>query len=140
VRLDDAKQNYAGIGEAVWYEKIPYDLDNGETVPAAVPWKAPDVWEGVSTSIANAILDEIDAGIDGGKRFYSDSPRATDRAVTDVVLRYLTAFNRAQARGIIKTWLKTGLLYRENYDDEVERKQRVGLRVNPLKRPGPRAP
>jgi hypothetical protein len=140
VRLDDAKQNYAGIGEAVWYEKIPYDLDNGETVPAAVPWKAPDMWEGVSTSIANAILDEIDAGLDDGKRLYTDHAKATDRAVADVVLRYLTALNRAQARGIIKTWLKKGVLRRENYYDEVERKERVGLRVNPLKRPGPRAP
>jgi RecA-family ATPase len=29
MRLDDAKLNYADIGEAKWYEKIPYDLDNG---------------------------------------------------------------------------------------------------------------
>jgi hypothetical protein len=139
VRLDDAKQNYSSISEAVWYEKIPYDLDNGESVPAAVPWKAPDMWEGVSTSIANAILDELDAGLDGGKRFYTDHPKATDRAAADVVLRYLTELNRAQARGIIKAWLKTGVLRRKNYYDEVERKERVGLRVNPLKRPGPRA-
>ncbi len=140
VRLDDAKQNYSSIGEAVWYEKIPYDLDNGETVPAAVPWQPPDLWEGVSTSIANAILDELDAGLDGGKRLYSDHPRATDRAAADVVLRYVSRLNRAQAREIIKTWIKNGVLYRESYDDEVERKQRQGLRVNRLKRPGPRAP
>jgi hypothetical protein len=139
VRLDDAKQNYSSIGEAVWYEKIPYDLDNGETVPAAVPWQPPDLWEGVSTSIANAILDELDAGLGGGTRFYTDHPKATDRAAADVVLRYVSECNQTQAREIIKTWIKKGVLRRESYFDEEKRKDRQGLRVNPLKRPGPRA-
>ena len=71
VRLDDAKQNYAAIGDARWFEKVVYALDNGEHVPAAVPWKAPDMWDGISTSMANKILDDIEAGLEGGRR-YSD--------------------------------------------------------------------
>ena len=41
VRLDDAKSNYAPIRDAQWFEKVAYVLDNGETVPAAVPWTPP---------------------------------------------------------------------------------------------------
>ena len=41
VRLDDAKQNYAAIREAQWFEKRAHELDNGEMVPAATPWTPP---------------------------------------------------------------------------------------------------
>lgn len=41
IRLDDAKSNYAPIREAAWFEKVVYELDNGETVPAPVPWIPP---------------------------------------------------------------------------------------------------
>src|SRR5262249_14549658 len=78
VRLDEAKQNYAGIGELVWYEEVLYVLDNGEHVPAAVPWTPPDIWKSISPTVANAILDEIEAGINGGKQRYSDAPNAAD--------------------------------------------------------------
>jgi len=36
---------------------------------------------------------------------------------------------------IIKTWIKSGLLYLDDYDDPVERKLRKGLRVDHSKRP-----
>ncbi len=41
VRLDDAKANYSPIGDARWFEKVVYELDNGERVPAPVPWTPP---------------------------------------------------------------------------------------------------
>ncbi len=41
VRMDDAKSNYAPLREAQWFEKMPYELANGELVPAAVPWEPP---------------------------------------------------------------------------------------------------
>ena len=136
IRLDDAKQNYAAIDDAKWFEKIPYTLDNGEVVPAAVPWSPPNPMRSLTTRIANAILDEIAAGIDDGKRRYSDNNAATDRAAWDVVMRYLPGLNDAQARRIIKDWLKNGLLYRRQYYDETLRKERFGLYVNDAKRPG----
>jgi len=40
-RLDGAKMNYAAIGEPEWFERMPYELDNGETVAAAIPWTPP---------------------------------------------------------------------------------------------------
>ena len=41
VRLDDAKQNYAPIRDAEWFEKVVHVLDSGEAVPAATPWTPP---------------------------------------------------------------------------------------------------
>ena len=136
IRLDDAKQNYAGIGSAVWYEKILYILDNGERVPAAHPWNPPDPREDLSPDTANRILDDIEAGLDSGKQRYSDSSAAKDRAAWNVVIRHIPTLNETQSRKVIQTWVKKGLLFRQGYRDEVARKNRVGLYVNNAKRPG----
>jgi hypothetical protein len=37
VRLDDAKQNYAAVLDAEWFEKVPHPLDNGEACPQQSP-------------------------------------------------------------------------------------------------------
>ena len=138
VRLDDAKQNYAAIGEANWYEKTVYALDNGEWVPAAVPWTAPDMWESIPTVTANEILDTINAGIDGGKRRYSDGGNAGDRAAWPVVAKHIPSLNEKQARKAITTWVDNGTLISRQYTDETDRKKRKGLYLSddPKKRPG----
>jgi hypothetical protein len=56
------------------------------------------------------------------------------------VLRHFPAFSEKQARQLIRTWLKNGVLRRESYYDEAERKDKIGLRVNNAKRPGGSAP
>lgn len=137
VRLDDAKQNYAAIGDARWFEKIVYALDNGEHVPAAVPWKAPDMWDGISTSIANRILNDIEAGIEGERR-YSNSHNADDRAAWKVVVAHVPSLSEKQARKVIRTWVDNAVLRSENYYDPKLRKDRTGLFVNPANRPGAR--
>jgi hypothetical protein len=136
VRLDDAKQNYASVGDAQWYEKVVYALDNGEAVPAAVPWKAPNFWQSIPITVANAILDDIEAGIDGGKQRYSDAPAAKERSAFRVVQQHVPSFNEQQARSFIKTWRKNDVLRVDEYDDEVDRKSRKGLFVNDVRRPG----
>ena len=106
IRLDDAKQNYAALGEARWYEKVVYALDNGEHVPAAVPWQAPDMWDCITVAVANRILDDIDAGMEGGRR-YSDAPNAEDRAAWKVVVAHVPSLNEKQAREVVKHGSKT---------------------------------
>jgi hypothetical protein len=139
-RLDDAKQTYAEIGAGRWYEKSLYVFDNGEAVPAAVPWAAPNLWEKIPTSVANKILDEIDAGLDGGKQRFSGAPAATERAAWPVVTRHALSLTEGQARKLIKTWVKNGVLVSRDYEDETDRKTRKGLYVNNAKRPGPNSP
>jgi hypothetical protein len=136
VRLDDAKQNYAGVGDTQWFEKALYLLDNGEAVAAAVPWRAPDIWQSMTPGLANRILDEIDAGLDGGKQRYTDAPAATDRAAWKAVARHIPSLNEKQARKIIQTWVDNAALAKREYHDEIDRKKRAGLYVNNAKRPG----
>jgi hypothetical protein len=139
VRLDDAKQNYAAIGEANWYEKTVYALDNGEWVPAAVPWTAPDMWQSIGPAIANQILDDIEAGIDGGKRRYTDAGGGDGtRAAWKAVVARIPSLNEKQARKVIATWVKSETLVARKYYDEQDRKERQGLYVSddPKRRPG----
>jgi AAA domain len=140
VRLDSAKQNYASLDDAIWFEAALYTLDNGEVVSAAVPWQPPDFWSAITTVIANRILDDIDAGLDNGTRRYSAGPAAKDRAAWPVVIRYVASLTEAQARSVIKTWLRNGVLFTDQYDDPVDRKKRSGLSVNNAKRAGANAP
>lgn len=37
-RMDGAKMNYSRVQDADWYERVEYELDNGERIAAAVPW------------------------------------------------------------------------------------------------------
>lgn len=136
LRLDDAKQNYAGIGEAVWYDTALHTLSNGEIVPAVVPFEPPDKWAAISIVVANEILDEIDAGLDSGTRRYVHGGAAEDRAAWKVVTRHVPALNEQQARDIISTYLKNGVLAHRKYYDPKDRKERQGLYLNEARRPG----
>jgi hypothetical protein len=40
-RLDGAKSNYDAKNATGWYERVIYDLDNGDAVAAAWPWQPP---------------------------------------------------------------------------------------------------
>lgn len=136
VRLDPAKQNYASLDNADWFEAELYTLDNGEVVSAVVPWQPPDFWSAITTAVANRILDNIDAGLDNGTRRYSAAAAAKDRAVWPVVIRHVASLNEAQAREVIKTWFRNGVFLTREYDDPVDRKKRSGLFVYNAKRPG----
>jgi hypothetical protein len=84
--------------------------------------------------VLNAALTEIDAGMSNGQR-YSDAAAARDRAAWKVVQRHCPDRTEAQCREIIRTWLKNGVLYAEDYEDPVKRDARSGLRLDASKRP-----
>jgi hypothetical protein len=73
------------------------------------------------------------SGLANGQR-YSDAPKAEDRAAWAVVQRHCSK-TEPQCREIIRTWVKNGVLFKEQYDDPVDRKPRSGLRLNTSKRP-----
>lgn len=135
VRLDDAKQNYASIGNGEWFEKTLYDLANGEAVPAAVPWVPPDVWRLISNFTANAILDTIDAGLPNGQR-YSPVPQAKERAAWPLLITAVPELNEKQARAVIAAWRRNKVLVSRQYHDPDQRHERAGLYVDPARRPG----
>jgi hypothetical protein len=141
VRLDNAKVNLARPSrEATWFKLVGVqigngneDYPNGDDVQTVEPWTPPKTWD-VSSDQLNAALTDLDSGMSNGQR-YSDASAAAARAAWPVVKQYCPNRTEAQCRAIIKTWIKTGLLYHANYDDPVERKPRKGLRVDNSKRP-----
>ena len=142
VRLDSSKVNIAPpSGEATWFKLVGVRLDNGtaeypagDEVQTVVPWHPPKTWDGVTSAQANAALDDIEAGMQNGQR-YSDAGPAKSRAAWPIVQRHCPTRTEAQCRQIVNTWVETGVLFNEDYDDPVDRKPRKGLRVRHGKRP-----
>jgi hypothetical protein len=142
VRLDKAKVNIEPPAEkATWFKLVGVRLGNGnemypngDEVQTVEPWTPPDTWANLSNTALNAALTEIDAGMSNGQR-YSGAPNAKERAAWPVVQRHCPDKTEAQCREIVRTWLKTGLLFAKEYDDPVDRKKRDGLCVNTAKRP-----
>ena len=142
VRLDSSKVNIAPpSGDASWFKLVGVqigngtaDYPNGDDVQTVVPWHPPKTWDGVTSTQANAVLDEIDAGLANGQRF-SDAPKAAARAPWAVVQRHCPDRTEPQCREIIRTWVKNGVLFHEDYEDAEVRKTRKGLRVDNGKRP-----
>jgi hypothetical protein len=143
VRMDSAKVNITRhLGIAKWFRLIGVRLGNatelypnGDEVQTVEPWKPPETWTDLSADLINRILAEIDAGLGDGSR-YSDGPNAKKRAAWKVVLKHATPKSEHQAREIVRTWVENGLLVSEEYDDPVERKRLLGLKLDPTKRPG----
>lgn len=98
------------------------------------PWVPPDIWTDLSIDVLNRILTVIDDGLPDGN-LYSDARSATDRAAWKVIVEHAPNKTEAQAREVIKTWVKNGVLVRYSYDNPVTRKPVSGLRVDHAKRP-----
>jgi hypothetical protein len=143
IRMDRGKVNIAPpMAEAKWFRLVGVPLGNatdlypsGDEVQTVEPWTPPDKWAGLSNLLLNQILTDIDAGMPDGNR-YSDSPNVTaDRAAWRVIIKHAPAKAEAPAREIIKTWVKSRLLVRDDYENPTTRKTVKGLRVDNAKRP-----
>lgn len=126
VRLDDAKQNYAPIGDAQWFEKIPYLLDNDEHVPAAVPWSPPETKAATKDDLA-LLCAAIERGSPTGEPW---SPRlsAHARSVKHLFIKHGFKGKQAQNATLVRLQLECGVETARFQDRH--RNERDGLRVN----------
>jgi hypothetical protein len=142
IRMDSGKVNIApAADDARWFRLVGVPIHNGtdlypngDTVQTVEPWTPPDTWAGLTNATLNEILTAIDAGMDNGER-YSGAGKATDRAAWRVVLEHAPDKTEKQAREIINTWLRNGVLYVEEYESPRRRERLKGLRLNAAKRP-----
>jgi AAA domain len=142
IRMDSGKVNITPpMSEAKWFRLVGVNLGNssdvypnGDEVQTVEPWSPPDTFAGMTNLMLNQILDNIEAGMSDGNR-YSDAPNVLDRAAWRVIVKHCPGKPEGVAREIIKTWTKSGLLYREDYENLVTRKTVKGLRVDHGKRP-----
>ena len=143
VRLDRAKINLARSGgPANWFKLVGVALGNGtelypsgDEVQTVEPWSPPDTWAETDDALLNRILSEIDAGMPDGT-FYSAGPKASTRAAWSVICKFAPQKSEAQAREMIRVWIKNGLLVERDYDNPATRKPAKGLHVDDAKRPG----
>lgn len=140
VRYDDAKANLAPAGEAQWFHLASVPLGNatedypsGDSVQTVEPWSSPGIWDGISNVLANDMLTAIDAGPGHDER-YTDHGNG-DRAAWRVVVRLAPDKTDAQARTIVQTWVRNGVLDRRDYTSPSSRRQVKGLFLNHTKRP-----
>ncbi len=106
----------------------------GDEVQTVEVWTPPDAWDGLSSHLLNRILDEIDTGLPDGNR-YSDGSRATERTAWRVVTKHAPDKTESDARRIIKTWVKNGVIVNQDCENPTTRKTVKGLLVVNAKRP-----
>ena len=137
IRLDAGKVNLAASGKTKWFELLGVKLGNhtelyphGDEIQVAAPWMPPDTWAGLSNDALNTALTEIDRGLPDG-RLYSDGPRAKETAAWSVVRNHCPDKTEHQCREIIRTWLKNGVLYSEEYMNPTSRNKQRGVEARP---------
>ena len=145
VRIDRAKANIVRAIKASWYQLVSVSLGNtteqypeGDAVQALETWTPPDVQD-IDPDSVSRILDRIDAGMPDGNR-YSGTPSAKTRAAWPIVVAEMPDMTEAQAREIIKEWLRRGVLISREYEKPNEghgSKKVAGLFVNPKSPNGP---
>jgi hypothetical protein len=129
------------MSAAKWFRLVSVPIGNatemypsGDNVQTVEPWIPPDTWADLSVHLLNKILTVIDNGLPDGNR-YTDGNRAETRAAWKVITEHAPTKTEGQAREVIKTWIKNGVLVRHQYDNPATRKPVQGLRVDPTKRP-----
>jgi len=147
VRLDDAKANLAPRAEgARWYRLETVKLGNatdlypaGDSVAAIAPWAPPSPFRDLSVADCNKALDQIAAGHDGHHFTRHRGGRHAGAKGggrwAGSVLEKLFGLEPAEAARILAVWLRTGLLYEQEYRHPAQRKSRLGIMVNDSKRP-----
>jgi len=107
-RLDGVKANYAAGRDAEWFELMPYTLDNGDEVAAALPWQPPaQAGGGEAPETIALLLAAIERGTPGGPyspRLGIDEPRSVapilaTQGITDPEDQR-DALRRLYARGV----------------------------------------
>ena len=117
VRVDRAKVNIArAAGAAKWSRLVGVPLGNatdlytaGDEVQTAEPWKPPETWADIDNPMANLILSKIGLGLGDGN-YYTDAARASEREAWRVVQAHIPSKSEKQAREVIKTWVRNGVL------------------------------
>jgi hypothetical protein len=142
VRVDSGKVNITkSWGAPKWFRLVGVRLGNatdlypnGDEVQTVELWQPPEIWTDLSIDLLNRILTQINTGLPDGNRF-TDAPSAKERAAWKVVVEHAPNKSEIQAREIIKTWVKNGVLVVRECENPKTRKKVNGLSVDHDKRP-----
>ena len=139
VRMDDAKLNIAPPAElTVWFKLVGVDIGNGardypngDNVQTVERWRPAKVFEDFPKSKIAAIFDQLRAGPGDGE-FYSPFTNANERWAGWQIVQ-LADKTRAEAKHVLKAWLRTGVLIEDEYLSPKGRKDKWRVVVNETK-------
>jgi hypothetical protein len=142
IRVDSGKVNIARPAtQATWFRLVGIPLDNGNTlypngdeVQTVEPWVPPNAWADMDNNLLNRILTAIDAGLPDGNR-YTDRSNADAREAWNVVIKHAPQKTEAQAKEMIKTWVRMEVLVSRPYTNPKTRKEVFGLHLDSKMRP-----
>jgi hypothetical protein len=122
-RVDSAKANYTPPGEAAWFEKVAYQLDNGEDVAAAIPWNPP------VDAINDIVLDGIKAAIAKGLNGepYTFAAQTSPRSLKQLCINHNITTGDGQRQ--VKAQLETAGFVTVKYRRRSDRKEASGIRT-----------
>lgn len=136
IRMDDGKANLAPPSDrARWFHlaSVPLhngtpDYPNGDNVQAVEEWIPPSIFEAQTPQALNAALDQIAAGPAPGI-MYAPTQRGDNGRWVGQVLVDLLGVPEGQAKSMIASWIKSGLLEITEFRHPDLRKDRPGVRV-----------
>jgi hypothetical protein len=114
-RVDSGKSNYSRLHEAEWFERVEYELDNGDLVAAPVAWQPPQ--DAVSLEARAAIEMGIETGSTEGP--WSAKLSADARSVKHLFERHGVATPAGQ-RTLLLELAQAGFVV-ANYKNEGRR-------------------
>lgn len=129
-RIDGAKSNYAIPTEAEWWRLTGYQIPNGETVAAVLPWVPPGPFEGVPMPTCVAILLTLQRGQDGFA--YAAKPQAKGAAL-DVLTGEPFNLPEGQASAMLGAWKREGTIKEVLSDSPNSKHKRLGIVVDEAK-------
>jgi len=139
VRIDDAKASMSPPSQgAQWMKRQSQDIGNAkqfsesDNVGVMEPWEPPDAFDGVTNETAREVLLTIHKQFEDGSR-WSVQARAKHYVGYLIKESFLNK-TEIDAKNIIKTWLASGVLVEEIYENE-NRKQRKCVTVDLEKLP-----
>ena len=142
VRLDDAKRNMALAAKARWFRLLSIKLGNrsdvypnGDSVGAIVPWQQPDdELAAAPNHDLNAALDAIRDGPKPGWRYRVSRQGGGVNWVGNVLCEMFRTTEK-EAKRMIGAWVKSGLLFEQEYYHPVWKRKVAGVHVRDELRP-----
>ena len=121
-RVDDGKANLAPpAAKAVYRRMHGVELPNGEYVGVCVPFKMPDLFDGVSAKDAQAVQRLVGAAAERQEPYRLDA-RANHWAGKCVAVQLNLDVDKkhekAKAKAILAKWIETGVLKVEEWPDK----------------------
>lgn len=121
-RVDDGKANLAPpAAQALYRRMIGYKMPNGEYVGVAVPFKMPDMFDGITAKEALKVQHVVGRALedDAPYKMNAQARNWVGYAVANVLeLDMDKAPEKARVKAIVKKWMETNVLCQVEWKDK----------------------